>query len=53
MWTRAIFGGLLILVGGVWFAPSIDVLGGSSMRGNRTWALIRFPMVVGNGLLRS
>ena len=46
MWTRTIVGVLLILVGGVWFAQGIDVLGGSSMTGNPTWAFIGFPMVV-------
>ena len=54
MWTRAISGVLLLLVGGVWFAQGIDVLGGSFMTGNPTWAFIGFPMVViGVLLLRS
>ena len=54
MWTRAIFGVLLVLVGGVWFAQGIGVLGGSFMTGNPTWAFIGFPMVViGVVLLRS
>lgn len=54
MWTRAIFGVLFVLVGGVWFAQGIDVLGGSFMSGNRTWAFIGLPMVViGVLLLRS
>ena len=54
MWIRTIFGWLLILVGGVWFAQGINVLGGSSMTGNSTWAVIGFPMVVvGVVLLRS
>ena len=43
MWIRTIFGWLLILVGGVWFAQGINVLGGSSMTGNSTWAVIGFP----------
>ncbi len=54
MWIRTIVGVLLILVGGVWFAQGINVLGGSSMTGNSTWAVIGFPMVVvGVVLLRS
>ncbi len=54
MWARTIFGWLLILVGGVWFAQGINVLGGSSMTGNPMWAVIGFPMVVvGVVLLRS
>ena len=54
MWARAIVGVLLVLVGGVWFAQGIDVLGGSFMSGNPTWAFIGFPMVVvGVVLLRS
>ena len=54
MWMRAVFGGLLVLVGAVWFAQGINVLGGSSMTGNAMWAAIGLPMVVvGAVLLRS
>jgi hypothetical protein len=45
MWSW-IVGGVLIVVGAVWFAQGIDVLGGSSMTGNAFWAVIGFPMVV-------
>ena len=54
MWMRLISGVLLILVGAVWFAQGIDVLGGSSMTGEPVWAVIGLPMVVvGVVLLRS
>ena len=45
MWSR-IIGGLLIVVGAVWFLQGIDVLGGSSMTGNAFWAVVGAPMVV-------
>lgn len=54
MWMRLISGVLLILVGAVWFAQGINVLGGSSMTGEPVWAVIGLPMVVaGVVLLRS
>ena len=54
MWMRLIFGVLLTLVGAVWFAQGINVLGGSFMSGDATWAFIGLPMVViGVLLLRS
>jgi len=53
MWSR-IIGGVLILVGAVWFLQGIDVLGGSSMTGNAFWAVVGFPMIViGVVLIRS
>jgi hypothetical protein len=45
MWSR-IIGAVLIVVGAVWFAQGIDVLGGSPMTGNAFWAVVGFPMVV-------
>jgi hypothetical protein len=33
-------GVVLILFGGVWFLQGIDVLGGSGMSGEATWAVI-------------
>jgi len=45
MWSW-IVGGVLIVVGAIWFAQGIDVLGGSSMTGNTFWAVVGFPMVV-------
>jgi hypothetical protein len=44
--VRVIAGMLLVLVGGVWFLQGIDVLGGSSMKGNVFWAFVGAPMVV-------
>jgi len=53
MWSR-IIGGVLIVVGAVWFLQGIDVLGGSSMTGNAFWAFVGFPMmVIGVVLIRS
>jgi hypothetical protein len=53
MWSR-IVGGVLIVVGAVWFLQGIDVLGGSSMTGNAFWAFVGFPMIVfGIVLIRS
>lgn len=46
MLASRIIGGVLIVVGAVWFAQGIDVLGGSSMTGNAFWAVVGFPMVV-------
>ena len=40
MWTRAIAGLLLCLVGGVWIAQGTDVLHGSGMSGQGQWAVI-------------
>ncbi|MGZ4675604.1 MAG: hypothetical protein ACXVJ7_06085 [Acidimicrobiia bacterium] len=54
MRIRAIVGVLLVLVGAVWFAQGVDVLGGSSMTGDPFWAFVGAPMVVvGIVLLRS
>jgi len=54
MWLRWIFGVLLVLVGLVWFAQGINVLGGSAMTGNPFWAFVGMPMmVVGVVVLRS
>jgi uncharacterized membrane protein HdeD (DUF308 family) len=46
MWASRIIGAVLVVVGAVWFAQGIDVLGGSSMTGNAFWAVVGFPMVV-------
>ena len=46
MWASRIIGAVLVVVGAVWFAQGIDVLGGSSMTGNVFWAVVGFPMVV-------
>jgi glucose dehydrogenase len=49
--VRVIAGMVLVLVGGVWFAQGINVLGGSSMTGNVFWAVVGLPMVVVGALL--
>jgi hypothetical protein len=46
MWVSRVIGAVLIVVGAVWFAQGIDVLGGSSMTGNAFWAVVGAPMVV-------
>lgn len=53
MWVRRIVGVVLVLVGAVWFAQGINVLGGSPMTGNAFWAVVGLPMmIVGVLLLR-
>jgi len=42
-------GGLMILVGGVWAFQGLGYLEGSSMTGERTWAILG-PLVAGLGL---
>ena len=39
-------GALLALVGMVWIAQGVDVLGGSSMSGHAIWAVIGVVLVV-------
>ena len=48
---RMVVGVLLVLVGGVWFAQGIGVLGGSFMTGNAIWAVIGAPMIFVGALL--
>jgi protein-S-isoprenylcysteine O-methyltransferase Ste14 len=40
MWTRAIAGVVLCLVGAVWIAQGTNVLHGSGMSGHGQWAVI-------------
>lgn len=42
-------GGLMVLVGGVWAFQGLGYLEGSSMTGERTWAILG-PLVAGLGL---
>jgi glucose dehydrogenase len=46
MWVRRIIGVVLVVVGAVWFAQGINLLGGSPMTGNPFWAFVGLPMVV-------
>ena len=46
MWIRRIVGLVLVLIGAVWFAQGINLLGGSPMTGNAFWAIIGAPLVV-------
>ena len=38
--TLMAVGAILVVFGGVWFLQGIDVLGGSGMSGQTTWAVI-------------
>jgi drug/metabolite transporter superfamily protein YnfA len=38
--TLIAVGAVLVVFGGVWFLQGIDVLGGSGMSGETTWAVI-------------
>jgi len=51
MWMRWIFGALLVVVGAVWFAQGINLLGGSPMTGNAFWAVVGVPMMVVGAML--
>jgi len=47
-----IIGGVLILVGGLFFLQGIDILGGSLMSGQTQWAVIGgLAILAGAGLL--
>ena len=46
LWIRFSIGVLLVLLGGIWIAQGIDVLGGSFMSGEIFWAAVGLPMVV-------
>jgi hypothetical protein len=39
-WVLVIVGALLILSGVVWTLQGLDMVGGSSMSGNKLWAVI-------------
>ncbi len=53
MWIRVVIGVVLTVVGGVWIAQGVGVLGGSFMTGQAVWAVIGAPMVlIGIVLLR-
>ncbi len=52
MWTRAIVGAALCLIGGLWFAQGVGVAKGSPMTGHSQWAWIGGAAVVlGVGLI--
>ena len=51
MWTRAIVGAALVLVGALWFAQGVGVAKGSPMTGHAQWAWIGgLGIVIGLGL---
>ncbi|MET8153041.1 hypothetical protein ACIBSW_30785 [Actinoplanes sp. NPDC049668] len=49
-WTWLTAGALCVVVGGLWTAQGLDLLGGSAMSGVTLWAVIG-PIVVVAGLL--
>jgi len=49
-WVWIVVGVLAFLLGAVWTLQGLDVLGGSKMSGNSTWAIIG-PVVAAIGLL--
>lgn len=51
MWIRLVIGVLLVVVGGVWFAQGINLLGGSPMTGEIIWAVVGAPMIFVGALL--
>jgi len=50
--ARGVLGGLLVLIGAVWFFQGINVLPGSFMTGQTRWAIYGgIAIVAGLGLL--
>jgi hypothetical protein len=49
-WVLIIVGFLLAVTGAVWTLQGLNVLGGSAMSGNSTWAIVG-PIVLVVGLL--
>ena len=50
--ASAVLGVLLVISGSVWFLQGIDVLKGSGMSGQTTWAVIGpFTVVIGLALI--
>ena len=49
-WVLLVIGALMALSGAVWTLQGLDVLGGSVMSGDRTWAVIG-PIVAVAGLV--
>jgi hypothetical protein len=48
VWT--LLGGVAVIMGIIWTLQGLDVLGGSAMSGNSTWAIIG-PIVAVVGML--
>jgi hypothetical protein len=49
--ARVALGGLLVLVGAVWFGQGVGWLGGSFMSGAAIWAVIGAACIAGGGWL--
>jgi len=49
-WVWIIIGALAVLSGLVWTAQGLNLLGGSAMSGDRTWAIVG-PIVAAVGML--
>ncbi len=51
--ARFVVGGILCLVGAVWFFQGIGVIGGSFMSGEALWAVIgAVAVLIGGALIR-
>ena len=54
VWVRNIVGGIMVLLGGLWFLQGINVLPGTFMRGSILWAVIgALVLLAGLGVLVS
>ncbi len=54
VWVRNIVGGIMVLLGGLWFLQGINVLPGTFMRGSVLWAVIgALVLLAGLGVLVS
>ncbi|CAA9266762.1 MAG: hypothetical protein AVDCRST_MAG93-2444 [uncultured Chloroflexia bacterium] len=54
VWIKNIVGGIMVLLGGVWFLQGINVLPGTFMRGSTLWTVIGALVVLaGLGVLTS
>lgn len=54
MWVLRIIGGVLCVVGVVWFGQGIGLIGGSFMTGEAVWAVIGVvAFLIGAVLIRS
>ena len=50
--TRFVVGGIICLVGAVWFGQGIGAIGGSFMSGEVIWAVIgAFAVLIGGALI--
>ncbi len=54
VWVKNVVGGIMVLLGGVWFLQGINVLPGTFMRGSTLWTVIgALVLLAGLGVLTS